>query len=256
MKKIYLKYPIFGTAMVIIIFAFFLIMGCQQEDINNESLPFLDITSRYDDLSSADFFILKLAFERVDPFIVENAGELKLKINSGDIINISNNLFQLIITSINKSNNLLYSKNFFISEKNLIPSNIDLSKVVRLKSGYEGGSNDPTQTEYYWWGMNETTSLNQQSAYDYYHNFENTGKIQSAIAGAITSFISWPVGLAVTIGGFTFSYAQGNAIYSAAQSGGITIECMTIYGQMDPSTPGSGTTTRIKDSHGNTVLIY
>ena len=107
MKKIYLKYPIFGTAMVIIIFAFFLIMGCQQEDINNESLPFLDITSRYDDLSSADFFILKLAFERVDPFIVENAGELKLKINSGDIINISNNLFQLIITSINKSNNLL-----------------------------------------------------------------------------------------------------------------------------------------------------
>lgn len=171
MKKNHLKYLTIGTPMVIIFFAFFLIMGCQKEDINNESLPFLDITSRYDNLSSTDFFILKLALERVDPFIVENAGELKLKINSRDIINISDNLFEMIVTSINKSNNLLYSKNFFISEKKMIPSNLDLSKLIRLKSGYEGDSNDPTQTEYYWWGMYETTRLDQQSAYDYYHNF-------------------------------------------------------------------------------------
>lgn len=52
------------------------------------------------------------------------------------------------------------------------------------------------------------------------------------------------------------SYSQGNAIYNAARSGGITIETTTIYGQMDPSTPGSGTTTIIKDSNGNTVLVY
>jgi len=65
-----------------------------------------------------------------------------------------------------------------------------------------------------------------------------------------------PVGVAITIGGFIFSYTQGNAIYNAACSGGIRIESITIYGQMDPSTPGSGTTTKIKDSNGNTVLIY
>ena len=38
------------------------------------------------------------------------------------------------------------------------------------------------------------------------------------------------------IGGLVFSYSQGNAIYNAARSGGITIETTTIYGQMDPST--------------------
>lgn len=86
--------------------------------------------------------------------------------------------------------------------------------------------------------------------------FENTGKIQSAIAGTIACFAGWPVGLAVTIGSFVFSYEQGNAIYNAAQSGGITIHTTTIYGQIDPSTPGSGTTTVIKDSNENTVLIY
>ncbi len=125
-------------------------------------------------------------------------------------------------------------------------------------SGYYGGSGyeDPAQTDYYLWGNIETINLDQQGAYDYYHNFENTGKIQSAIAGVIASFASWPVGAAITIGGFVFSYIQGQAIYNAAQSGGITIESTTVYGQMDPSTPGSGTTTRIKDVNGNTVLTY
>ena len=105
-------------------------------------------------------------------------------------------------------------------------------------------------------GNTQTTNLDQQGAYDYYHNFENTGKIQSAIAGLIVGFASFPVGAAITIGGLVFSYSQGNAIYNAARSGGITIETTTIYGQMDPSTPGSGTTTIIKDSNGNTILVY
>lgn len=119
-------------------------------------------------------------------------------------------------------------------------------------SGYE----DPTQVNYYWWGKTEITNLDQQCAYDYYHNFENTGKIQSLISGLIVGFASWPVGAAVSIGGFFVSYVQGNAIYNAAQSGGIIIETTTTYGQMDPSTPGSGTTTMIKDSNGNTILIF
>ncbi|HMM18643.1 MAG TPA: hypothetical protein PKC47_14150, partial [Petrimonas sp.] len=123
-------------------------------------------------------------------------------------------------------------------------------------SGNEGSFNDPTQTHYYWWGKSEIIELNQQQSYDYYHNFENTGRIQSAIAGVITSFASWPVGVAVTIGGYTFSYAQSKAVYEAAKSGGIRIESITTYGNVDPSIPNSGTTTRIKDINGNTLLIY
>lgn len=243
------------------IITFGLVMhSCQMEDdslSHAENFEYLNITSSYDNLSKSDFFILKLALERVDPYIEENAGRLKLKLSSGETINISDNLFEMIVTTLNKSNGLIQDDLFFIKENKLIPSDQNLSKIIRLKSGYEGDTDDDyTQTKYYWWGNTQTTNLDQQGAYDYYHNFENTGKIQSAIAGLIVGFASFPVGAAITIGGLVFSYSQGNAIYNAARSGGITIETTTIYGQMDPSTPGSGTTTIIKDSNGNTVLVY
>ena len=236
-----------------------MLQSCQKDDslILNENSEYLDLTSSYDNLTNSDFFILKLAFERVDPYIVEDAGKLRLNISSGKTINISDNLFEMVVATLNKSNSLIRDDLFYINENKLIPMESNLSKIPRLKSGGEGNPyEDPTQTNYYWWGNTQTTSLNQQSAYDYYHNFENTGKIQSAIAGLISGFASLPVGIAITVGGFVFSYSQGNAIYNAARSGGIRIEAITIYGQIDPSTPNSGTTTTIKDSNGNTVLIY
>jgi hypothetical protein len=256
MKQIKKKTVRLVVLAIIIIFGY-IVQSCQKEAdslalIKNSE--YLDVTSHYDNLSNSDFFILKLALERAEPYIEEKAGRLRLKLYSGKTINISDNLFGMIVTTLNKSNSLVEDDLFFINRNKLIPFDHNLSKNPRLKSGYEGGPND--DSNYYWWGNTQTTYLDQQSAYNYYHNFENTGKIQSAVAGVIASFTSVPVGVAITIGGFIFSYTQGNAIYNAACSGGIRIESITIYGQMDPSTPGSGTTTKIKDSNGNTVLIY
>ena len=238
----------------------YIVQSCQTENDTlalNENSGYLDVTSSYDNLTNSDFLILRIAFERVEPYIEENAGRLRLKLSSGKTINISDNLFEMIVATLNKSNSLIQDDLFFISGNKLIPSGHNLSKISHLKLRSEGGPyEDPTQTKYYWWGNTQTTNLDQQGAYDYYHNFENTGKIQSAIAGLIAGFASLPVGAAITVGSFVFSYVQGNAIYNAARSGGITIETTTNYGQMDPSTPGSGITTRVKDSNGNTVLTY
>ena len=139
------------------IITFGLVMhSCQMEDdslSHAENFEYLNITSSYDNLSKSDFFILKLALERVDPYIEENAGRLKLKLSSGETINISDNLFEMIVTTLNKSNGLIQDDLFFIKENKLIPSDQNLSKIIRLKSGYEGDTDDDyTQTKYYWWG--------------------------------------------------------------------------------------------------------
>ena len=81
-----------------------------------ENFEYLNITSSYDNLSKSDFFILKLALERVDPYIEENAGRLKLKLSSGETINISDNLFEMIVTTLNKSNGLIQD-DLFLSKK-------------------------------------------------------------------------------------------------------------------------------------------
>lgn len=238
-----------------------IIQSCQMEDDSlklNEYSAYLDATSNYDNLTNSDFYILRDALKRVEPYILESAGRLRLNISSGKTINISDNLFEMVVKTLNKSNVLIQDGQLFINENKLIPFKHNLSKTPRLKSGHEDGGDpyeDPTQTEYYYWGNVQTTNLNQQGAYDYYHNFENAGKIESTIAGLITGFLSYPVGFAITIGGFVVSYTQGNALYNAAKSGGIKITTTSIYG-LDGTTYGEGRTTIINDSNGNTILIH
>src|SRR5690554_4368591 len=99
--------PWFFATMTALVF--FFIGGCQMEEFNdmNEEMPYLFLTSDKPFENSNDLKTIFMAFERTN--LVYNNGLYKLKQSSAKEINISDELFEFLVGSVNHTNKLILS---------------------------------------------------------------------------------------------------------------------------------------------------
>jgi hypothetical protein len=215
--------------------------GCQvEEDISNtNSLPFLELNANPNNtLTMENLQIIEEAKTRINPYVKINKSQIVLTVFSGEGIAISDELYQMFVEIINISNDKIKKGEVLIRDGNLykVDSFIPVNPP-RLKADNESGTNYTMTSNSYWWGSVETLTFNQQGAYDFYHQYENDSRLYTLVTGLICTFLSKPVGLAITINGFAISYVQAQILYEAAQNGGIIVQTTTTYGYgLDPMT--------------------
>jgi hypothetical protein len=255
-----LRFSSILESILIAVFCFSLILSCEKENANRNksNLTYLDITSNQGSLTNNDYNILVQALKRVTPYVVENEGQLKIQLKSGATLNISDNLFQIIIGCINESNNLLENHKYFLYNKVLIPFDLDLSTTSLFMTKCEGELDEydkKDSIEYYLWGMIETTEIDDiEEAKDLREGIEATASVQAGIECLISIFGMEPIGYVFAVGELTVGYAAAKKVYEAAEKGPIKIVETTIYGLADPSEEGAGKDVEILDKDGNIVI--
>jgi hypothetical protein len=136
--------------------------GCQEEYIiPNNDLPYLELSSSIENMSSADYEILNQAKERLAEYISSDKGKFDLKIKSGNQVNISDELFEYFQFSINNANNKLKDSNYRIEGDRVLRKRN--TGILRLKSGVVEGDNGQSYVlysgiDYTWYGMDINVS--------------------------------------------------------------------------------------------------
>ncbi len=136
--------------------------GCQEEYLNeSEELPYLELSSLLEgNVMPADYEILKQAQVRLAKYVSSEDGKFVLKLESGNPVNISNNLFEYFQSTISNANNILKDGNYEI--KGHLIRKKSPANISRLKSGVTEDHGDyyvaASGIDYTWYGMNINVS--------------------------------------------------------------------------------------------------
>ncbi len=131
--------------------------GCEKEELaRNIDMPYLELSSSIDNLGSKDYDVISQAKERLEEYISSDKDKFILKINSGEQVNMSDELFEFFVISISNANDRLKDKNFMIKDDRVIAK--VKAEILRLKSGVVEGNDGNNYVlysgvDYTWYGM-------------------------------------------------------------------------------------------------------
>jgi hypothetical protein len=143
-KQLFTIFSLIGITILSIV-----LPGCQQEEIFFEE-PYLDLNlSRAKELTASEIEIYVQARERIDKYVKIKDGKFNLEINSSQMVNISEELFNHFKLTIEQANRMIIQKEIFVTNNGLSFKKDIL--FVRLKSGgVEEYDTDGSGLK--WWG--------------------------------------------------------------------------------------------------------
>jgi hypothetical protein len=138
------------VAIAIVTLVTGMLVGCQKEEVINDDMPYLEISSNISNLTESDIKILGLAKERIEKYVNSESGIFELTVNSAKQINVSEELFEYFNNTIKQANSLIQNTGYVISENRLIKKG---QLIPRIKSGSENGSSYNSGIEFTWYGL-------------------------------------------------------------------------------------------------------
>jgi hypothetical protein len=190
--------------------------SCSQEDMSE--LPYLEINPDISKFSESDLNILQMARERMDKHVVLKDGYFQTSLTTGKQINISENLFDIFIASMNQTNAEIYENPILLNPQ-------DMLRPIRLKSGPEiqPGTNG---VELRWYGYD--AYLNNTTANQFAYYCGQTPYVGSGIALIAGIFGQIEIS---SVAGMISIYAGmlSNSIDQYNQGNGVII---SVYGNI------------------------
>jgi hypothetical protein len=190
-------------------------------------LPYLEINPNVSKFSESDLNILQMARERMDKYVVLKDGYFQTSLTAGKQINISENLFDFFIASINQTNVRIRENPILLNPQTML-------RPIRLKTGPEiqPGTNG---IELRWYGYDiylDNTTANQVAYYCSQTAYAGSGvalivglfgQIEiTAVAGIISIY-------AGMLSNSINQYNQGNGVIISIYSNIQALTVIPIY---------------------------